>query len=325
MKLSTKVRTWLIVASDGGATRADLCTANEHARLATWPIGPETKSETSSQRELRLEALSHAIAAVTRTDAKTQIGLRATYVLASYKAAVNATVRFPDYMHRLSVDAPASGGAKQKGDTITALTAQLQAVIAAEQARSGELHRLLLATHQQWGEANQQIVNRTMANVEKNTAHLVARIEGYEKRHLEQLALTDRLLSMQADREAAREQAALDKEKHAFTREKLDLLVPVLLNRIMGGGPSKGTPFFGEEMLQRLLGGLKPEQVDQLMRSGTMSLSPEQLMIVGELYMSYGERADAAKKRGLNGAPTSPEASAEPPPAPPVDPTDKPS
>jgi hypothetical protein len=310
MKLSTKIRTWLGTVVES-ATRVDVCTQNEQARLATWALAPDAKVETLAQRDLRLDALARTIAGFVRSDAKTQTGLRARYLLVSYRTSVHATVRFADYSHRLSVDAPASGAVSVKGDAVASLTTQMTAVIAAEQARSGEMHRLLLATHAQWQETNQQIVNRTLMSVEKALTQAAARIDGYEARHLEQLALTDRLLSMQEERQAAREQAALDKEKHNFTKEKLDLLVPVLLNRLMGGGPGKGTPFFGEEIVQRLLGGLKPEQVDSLMQSGKLALTPEQLMLVGELYVSYGERENA-RKRGLNGAPSNGATATEP-------------
>lgn len=313
MKLSTKIRAWLgTVVDAGNATRIDVCTQQEQARLSTWSLTPEAKVETLPQRDLRLDALARTIATFVRSDAKTQTGMRARYLLLSYRATAIATVRVGDYLHRIAIDAPASGATTAKGDAVTALTTQMQAVIASEQARSGEMHRLLLATHAQWQESNQAIVSRTLLSVEKALTQAAARIEGYEARHLEQLALTDRLLSMQEERQAARDQAALDKEKHAFTREKLDMLVPVLLNRIMGGGPGKGTPYFGEEIVSRLLGGLKPEQVESLMQTGKLALSPEQLMLVGELYMSYGERA-TAQKRALNGAAPAPEAAPEAP------------
>jgi hypothetical protein len=297
MKLSTKIRSWLGTAIDS-ATRVDLCTASEQARLASWEL-VKSKLETTGQRDLRLDELARTIATTVRTDAATQTGIRARYVLASYKCGLTAHVRFADYIQRVSVDAPANGGQKAKGDTLTALTQQLQAVIAAEQSRTGELHRLLLQTHAQWQETNQSLVQRTLMHVEKSLTQQATRIEGYETRHLEQLALTDRLLSMAEERQKAREQMELDKSKHNYTKEKLDMMVPVIINRLMGGGPGTGTPFFGEEMLTKFLGGLKPEQIDRLMQSNL--LTQEQMMLVGELYMSYAQREEA-RKRGLNGA-----------------------
>jgi hypothetical protein len=56
------------------------------------------------------------------------------------------------------------------------------------------------------------------------------------------------------------------------------------MNRALGGGPGKGAALMGQPLLMRLFAKMTGDQLDALQNIG---LDPDQLAIIGELYMSY--------------------------------------
>jgi len=111
------------------------------------------------------------------------------------------------------------------------------------------------------------------------------RIEDLENRHFKMLELYEKLQSMQHERdlEVLREQRADERSK--FLKEKLDMLAPVLMNKLLGkdGAPA---PALGEELMRQFLKSLAPNQIDALMGM----LRPEQAAVIGEVYDAYVKR-----------------------------------
>jgi hypothetical protein len=71
------------------------------------------------------------------------------------------------------------------------------------------------------------------------------------------------------------------------------MLFPIAMNRLLGGGPGKGTPFFGEEMVRQIMGNIKPDEVDAFMR--TTNMRPELQALFTELYLAYWQKEQARK------------------------------
>jgi hypothetical protein len=71
------------------------------------------------------------------------------------------------------------------------------------------------------------------------------------------------------------------------------MLFPIAMNRLLGGGPAKGTPFFGEEMVRQIMGNIKPDEVDAFMR--TTNMRPELQALFTELYLAYWNKEQARK------------------------------
>jgi hypothetical protein len=124
------------------------------------------------------------------------------------------------------------------------------------------------------------------------------RVNVLEEKHMQVIELFEKLISLQHDRdlETMRERRA-DK-KHDFVREKLDMLTPVLMSKVLGAHDPKGSgSLMGEELLRQFLKSLKPEQL----RAIWSSLSPEQAVTMIEIYDRYGTR-ELAKEQGTQEA-----------------------
>jgi hypothetical protein len=125
------------------------------------------------------------------------------------------------------------------------------------------------------------------------------------------LEMYEKLQSMQMDRERERAEMQLAEERQKFLAGKVEMVLPVLMNRLLGGGPGKGTPFFGEEMVRQIMGNISPQEVEAFMRSA--ALRPELQTLFTELYLSYWNQ-EQARKASAEKPPTDP-ASAEKEPA----------
>ena len=145
-----------------------------------------------------------------------------------------------------------------------------------------ELHRLLITSQESRSIASERIIES-----------LSAQLDRHERRRIETLDLHEKLVDGHERRDLAQKQFLLEEKRQDMLERKIDLLAPILVNRLMGGGPGKGTPYMGEEMVKQLLGSLAPETVEKLMSS----LPAEQTALFSELYMAY---AAAEEKRKVN-------------------------
>jgi hypothetical protein len=127
-------------------------------------------------------------------------------------------------------------------------------------------------------------------------AKLLERNDQHESKRALVLDTWEKVASLKMEQQHHELQMKLEEQRQKFLVDKLDMLAPILLNRALGGGPSKGTPYFGEEIVRQLLGKMKPHQIEGLMRNQPIQWDPEQIMLFSELYMAYAER-EKQKKR----------------------------
>jgi hypothetical protein len=146
-------------------------------------------------------------------------------------------------------------------------------------------------------EANARLaIGQTLDVISHYKALLAARekrIEELESKYWKVVELYERLTSMQHERELEVKRLEQADKRQEFLREKLDMLAPVLMSKIVPGA-NKGA--LGEELIRQLLKSLSPEQMQTIVGA----LSPEQAAVINEVYVAYGERElakDEAKKK----------------------------
>ncbi len=126
------------------------------------------------------------------------------------------------------------------------------------------------------------------------------RIEDLESRYFKVLELYERLTSMQHERDMEVIRAQRSDKRTDFLKEKLDMLAPVLVSKMVGQG--SGGAALGEELMRQFLKSLTPDQMSKIVGS----LAPEQAAVINEIYLAYGEReiAQEAGKKSANGKKT---------------------
>ena len=131
------------------------------------------------------------------------------------------------------------------------------------------------------------------------------RIEELETKYWKVAELYERLTSMQHERELETLRLQQSDKRQEFLRDKLDMLTPVLMSKVMPGVAKGGA--LGEELIRQFLKSLSPAQMEAIVGS----LSPEQAAVINEVYVTYGEREvakeeakNSAKKPATNGAAT---------------------
>jgi hypothetical protein len=157
-----------------------------------------------------------------------------------------------------------------------------------------------------------QDADMRVKHYEKLVGQLMDRNESLESRRFDTIRLAENMLSQHAEREAERLAETRNREMQQHMVGKIDLLLPVVINRLAGGGPGKGRPYMGEEIVRRLLGSLSKDQLDGMIGDGS-GLSDDQRVLFGELYMSYAaqfEKEQEAKRKRtpINGPPADPSA-----------------
>jgi hypothetical protein len=150
-----------------------------------------------------------------------------------------------------------------------------------------DLHKLLITSQEGRAEQADRMI-RTLGD----------QLARHEQSRMAVVLKSEELLNMNVERERERHEMQLESKRLEMMGDKLESLLPVFINRVMGGGPGKGTPYTGEEIVMQLLGSLKPEQIDGFMSAA--GFSPEQQALFGELYMSYASKFEEKRKRKLN-------------------------
>jgi hypothetical protein len=107
------------------------------------------------------------------------------------------------------------------------------------------------------------------------------------------------------DRELQRQDMKVAEERQKSLGKRIDMVLPIVVNRLLGGGPGKGTPYLGEEMIRQIMGNLTEAEFAGIMRMAT--LRPEVQMLFLELYKAYyneeqARKAAEAAASGQNGA-----------------------
>ncbi|HEX7664376.1 MAG TPA: hypothetical protein VF407_07700 [Polyangiaceae bacterium] len=110
------------------------------------------------------------------------------------------------------------------------------------------------------------------------------RIEELEAKYWKVGELYEHLTSMQHERQLDVMRMQQADKRQEFLKEKLDMLAPVLMSKVMPGA-SKGAAL-GEELVRQFLKSLTPEQMGAILGA----LSPEQAAVINEVYVAYAER-----------------------------------
>ena len=135
------------------------------------------------------------------------------------------------------------------------------------------------------------------------------RVAALEERQTENFKLFERLMSLQHERELEKIREHRKDEGRAFLRQKIDLIAPVILSKVLSAGMPKGQgAVLGEEVLRQFLKSLRPEQVQAIIGA----LGPEQVVSMVELYERYNDREEGVKPptSGEDGASQAPPAGA---------------
>jgi hypothetical protein len=270
------IATWLRLQIHEGCSRVSLRqrVGEGETHVREWPIAPE----------MNVEALAEEIATKVSEEGRVLRG-PTLYALLGYKAG--ALSHFDRKLFR--IEGMGGGAETLLGET---------------EAPDG---KGLVAQMMRHTEASARIgLGQTLAIVEHYKQILRerdARIAALEEKQMEVIELHEQLASLQHERnlEALREKRV--EKKETFVREKLDMLTPVLMSKLLGAGvPTGQGSMFGEELLRQFLKSLAPPQIAAM----TSSLSPEQTVTLHEIFQRYSDREverqlKAAAADGTNG------------------------
>ncbi len=100
----------------------------------------------------------------------------------------------------------------------------------------------------------------------------------------------EELVMLEHERAMSVHRAKLEEKRTDFVREKLDLIFPVLAGKVLGQGMGGPPPVINDEIMKQLMGSFTPEQMSKL---GAV-LTPDQQMVLGDLYLRYAQRTNDA-------------------------------
>jgi hypothetical protein len=272
MTTSEEVREWVLEVVEQGADRIELRAKHDDARVREWAIAANDTSDKPAA-----EKLADQIAREATRDGACQSGSTIVYVVFAFRGENER------YIARLLVQVEGRskrGGGSMRDDEPE--SANVHGLLSMMMKHHGELHRLLIMSQEGRAEADARTIDRMLEQLNQHEMKRAALLEMYEK-----------LQSMQMERERARVEMKLSEERQKYVASKIDMLFPIAMNRLLGGGPGKGTPFFGEEMVRQIMGNIKPDEVDAFMR--TTNMRPELQALFTELYLSYWNKEQARK------------------------------
>jgi hypothetical protein len=251
---------WLRTQIANGCCRVGLCqrvgAENQHVR--EWPIAPE----------LDVDGLAEEINGRICEEARVLRG-PTVYLLFGFKPGSY------DYFDRKIIRMEGIGASP---DTLLGETEQPDP-------------RGIVSQMMRHNEASVRIsLGQTLAIVEHYKGILGerdARIAALEEKLAQIGELQHELVSMQHEHNLDMVREKRVERKHAFVRDKLDMLAPVLMSKVLGTGTPKGQgSIFGEELLRQFLKSLQPKQYAAI----TNALNPEQVVTLHTIYEGYSHR-----------------------------------
>jgi hypothetical protein len=124
-------------------------------------------------------------------------------------------------------------------------------------------------------------------SVLRQLALMTERCGFLERQHSETMAAQQKFVLFQMEQTQLSAKIARDEKRDQMIFGKLTAWGPMIINRLLGGGPGKGSPAI-ELLLGRLVEGLSDNQVNAIM---DLPLSSEQKQVLGEILMSHMRRA----------------------------------
>jgi hypothetical protein len=275
-----EIREWLEGVREDGAHIIELQHRGDATRVRSWKL----------EDVADLAALASKMATVAKRDAHAYAGGKITYVLYAYEELGKP------YLDRHFLLAE---GRSTKSD---------------EEVESPSAQGVLAMTMRHHEKMAGLGVGQTADVIDHYREQLKAahaRVSFLEQKYFDVLAIFERLTGMEHERALAMRRAAADEKRMDFVKEKLDLLVPVMLGRLFArkdkDGKAAASPIFGEELVRQFLTSLREEQVDRLMGV----LLPEQQIVVGELYQGYAQLEDKRKVSTADASPQAPKSASE--------------
>jgi len=256
------VREWLEGVLEQGADRLELRAKHDDARVRQWTLA----ANDTAREKPASEKLAGQITREAQRDGACQAAASVTYVVFAFRGESEG------YVARLLLQV--EGRVRKGPRDDEPESANFSGLLGTMMKHQAELHRLLIMSQEGRAEADARTIDRLLEQNNQHEAKRSALLEAWEK-----------VQSMQMERERARVEMVLSEQRQKWVAGKLDMLIPIAANRFLGGGPGKGTPYTGEEMVRQIMGNIKPHEVDAFMRSA--QLRPELQALFTELYLSY--------------------------------------
>jgi hypothetical protein len=258
-----EVAEWIEGLKSEGVVRLELRTTSGEKAVLRMPLAANSDSNKLADRALKRA----------RSTGLGMTCVRATFFLHAFDASGGDAVEEQTIV--VAGGNAGKGESSEEGTTAERWNGHLLKAHA-------ELHRLLITSQEGRQMASERLINQ-----------LGSRLDSHEERYVKVLALYETLVSHQYEREQAARQHTIDEKKFEMIGRKIDQLTPIVANRLLGGGPGKGTPFMGEEMVKQLLANMSKDTIDKIMAG----LPAEQSALFAELYMAYAAANEAQEKQ----------------------------
>jgi hypothetical protein len=259
------VKAWL--ADLAGCAVVELKRRMLDSRVQVWPLAANMDHD----------ALARRVVATAQRDAKTQATQEVGFVLLGYKSSEPQPGEL--YVASFALDL-AGKGARPAGYAGELEQATLAGNLGQFMRLLENMHRMVLQSTESREQTSQHTIDRLLKKIDEQDIV----IRNNDKRRMEIVELAEDLARDKLAREMAQREMVLKEKQQDWLSDRLDNLVPILMNRALGGGPGKGASLMGQPLLMRLFAKMTGPQLDALQ---TIGLDPDQLAIIGELYMSY--------------------------------------
>ena len=159
--------------------------------------------------------------------------------------------------------------------------------------------------------ANNELLRMLMASRDTSQEMLLRQLEyqgnqiqKHDERRVALFRLMEDMSEAKLRRELESNNAKLLEKRQELVAEKIGYYLPVAMNRLLGGGPGTGKTPMGEQLLNTLLEGMRPEQIEAITRGEPIALSEEQQLIFAELYVAAAAKARARAPKPIDVEPT---------------------
>jgi hypothetical protein len=280
-----ETREWLASVATEGLGRLELLRNLDKscAREWRWPLGG------AANDAINLDERAKELVRTAERDGLSRYQRDVTYLAIAYRSEDQGGTKFAEHCFRVPGGSKLGQTALEEDQPAT-----LAGLVAQTMKQNSELHRLLCTSHE----------GRT-ASIERQLAYVTEQLEQANRGRSELMALTEHAASLKMEREVQQRQMELEEKKQKYLGEKLDTFLPVALNRLMGGGPGSGKLPMADELIKQLFGKMSGERIEALLTGQPITLSPDEAMLVAEIYSTFGSKEKAREamrgERPLNG------------------------
>jgi hypothetical protein len=279
-------REWLAGVATEGLGRVELLRGLDRSRVREW----RWSSGAAANDSINLDERTKELVRTAERDGLSRHQREVSYLAIAYRPEEQGASDFAEHCFRVP------GGSKL-GQTAAEddVPSTFAGLVAQTMKQNLELHRLLDASHE----------GRT-TSLERQLAYATEQLEQANRGKIELMTLVEQFSSLKMERELHQRQIELEEKKQKYLGEKLDVFLPVALNRLMGGGPGSGKLPMADELIKQLFGKMSGERLEALLTGQPITLSPDEGMLVAEIYATFGSKEKAREamqgERPLNGS-----------------------